>query len=96
MSTPIDNALGEGNCGRDRGKEAGAKPARLRTETAYKADSPGECANGHRRAALVAKPFPTGGMVNAELVQGKFAFLSGEGWNPGPGVGFMPKAGVGL
>ena len=42
------------------------------------------------------KPFPTGGMVNAELAQGKFTLLSGEGWNPGPGVGFMPKAGVGL
>jgi len=49
MSTPIGKVLGEGNCGRatDRGKEAGAKPARLRTETAYKADSPGECANQH-------------------------------------------------
>ena len=40
------------------------------------------------------KPFPTGGMVNAELAQGKFTFLSGEGWNPGPGVGLMPKAGA--
>ena len=88
MSTPIGKALGEGNCGRvtNRGKEAGAKPARLRTETAYKADSPGECAKGHRRAALVAKPFPVdrsgghrrGALVD-ELVQGQFTFLSGEG-----------------
>jgi hypothetical protein len=33
--TPIDKVRGEGNCGRanDRGEEAGAKAARLRTET---------------------------------------------------------------
>ena len=39
--TPIDKALGEGNCGRatDRGEEAGAKLARLRTETAYQGRS---------------------------------------------------------
>jgi len=37
--TPIDKALGEGNCGLVRGKEAGAKLARLRTETAYQGRS---------------------------------------------------------
>ena len=45
---------------------------------------PVDRSGGHRRAALVD-----------ELVQGKFTFLSGESWNPGPGVGFMPKAGAG-
>ena len=37
--TLIDKVRGEGNCGRvtDRGKEAGAKAARLRTETSYEA-----------------------------------------------------------
>ena len=39
MTTPIDKVLDEGNCGEatDRGEEAGAKAARLRTETSYKA-----------------------------------------------------------
>lgn len=39
--TPIDKALGEGNCGRvtNRGEEVGAKLARLRTETVYQGRS---------------------------------------------------------
>ena len=37
--TPIDKALGEGNCGFVRGEEAGAKLARLRTETVYQGRS---------------------------------------------------------
>lgn len=35
-------------------------------------------------------------LVNRELVQRKSVVLSRQSWNPGPGVGVMPKAGVGL
>jgi len=64
------------------------KPARLRTETSYKAGSVrrGSQASQSRAQSTV--------QVNGEFAQGKFTFLSGESWNPGPGVGFMPKAGV--
>jgi hypothetical protein len=43
MIAPIGKALGEGNCAQatEGGKEAGAKAARLRTETSYKAGSVG-------------------------------------------------------
>ena len=43
MIAPIGKALGEGNCARvtEGGKEAGAKAARLRTETSYEAGSTG-------------------------------------------------------
>ena len=95
MSTPIGKARGEGNCGRvtNRGKEACecvrqadtqhfvvgrilTKPARLRTETASQA---GPSRRVSQASQSRSRP---GGKVNAELVQGKFTFLSGEGWNP--------------
>ena len=108
MIAPIDKVLGEGNCARvtERGEEACecvgkptglivvgrilTKAARLRTETSYKAGSVRRVSQpSQSRSQLTVQ-------VNGELAQGKFTFLSGEGWNPGPGVGFMPKAGVGL
>jgi len=74
MTTPIDKALGEGNCVRATvgGKEAGAKPARLRTETSYKAGSVGRVSQTSRsRSRLTVQ-------VKGELVQRKLMFLSGE------------------
>ena len=49
MSAPIDKARGEGNRARATGggEEAGAKAARLRTETRYKAGAAGEWAHHH-------------------------------------------------
>jgi hypothetical protein len=37
---------------------------------------PGECAKHHKAVPDRVRK------VNAELVQGKFTFLSGESWNP--------------
>ena len=121
MSTPINKALGEGNCG--SGDRLWEGSLRMRSssrhfvfrrrphlhQTCEATDrnviqgrfGRAEWAKGHRRAALVAKPFPVdrsgghrrGALVD-ELVQGQFTFLSGESWNPGPGVGFTPKAGA--
>jgi hypothetical protein len=74
MTTPIGKALGEGNCARATvgGKEAGAKPARLRTETSYKAGSVGRVSPTSRsRSRLTVQ-------VKGELVQRKLMFLSGE------------------
>ena len=74
MTTPIDKGLGEGNCGRvtDRGEEAGAKAARLRTETSYKAGSVRRVSQSSRsRSQSTAQ-------VNDELVQRKITPLSGE------------------
>ncbi len=74
MTTPIGKALGEGNCVRATvgGKEAGAKPARLRTETSYKAGSVGRVSQSSRsRSRLTVQ-------VKGELVQRKLMFLSGE------------------
>ena len=74
MTTPIDKALGEGNCVRATvgGKEAGAKPARLRTETSYKAGSGGRVSPTSRSRSQ------TPVQVKGELVQRKLMFLSGE------------------
>jgi hypothetical protein len=74
MTTPIDKALGEGNCVRvtGGGEEAGAKAARLRTETSYKAGGAGEWAQHHE---AVPSLIP---LVKDELVQRKIMFLSGE------------------
>ena len=41
----------------------------------------------------ITKPFPTGGKVNAELVQGKFTFLAGESCRTYLGVGLARKPG---
>ncbi len=74
MIAPIDKALGEGNCVRatGRGEEAGAKAARLRTETRYKA---GEA----RRVSTTSRSRPQAtAQVNRELVQRNITFLSGE------------------
>ena len=74
MSAPIDKARGEGNCARATGggKEAGAKTARLRTETRYKA---GEV----RRVSTTSRSrSQTTAQVNRELVQRKIMSLSGE------------------
>jgi hypothetical protein len=74
MTTPIGKALGEGNCVRATvgGKEAGAKPARLRTETSYKAGSVGRVSQTSRsRSRLTVQ-------VKGELAQRKLMFLSGE------------------
>ena len=74
MGAPIDKARGEGNCARvtGGGKEAGAKTARLRTETRYKA---GEV----RRVSTTSRSrSQTTAQVNRELVQRKIMSLSGE------------------
>lgn len=74
MTTPIGKALGESNCVRATvgGKEAGAKSARLRTETSYKAGTTGRVSQSSRsRSQLVVQ-------VKGELVQRKLMFLSGE------------------
>jgi hypothetical protein len=74
MTTPIGKALGEGNCVRATvgGKEAGAKPARLRTETPYKAGSVGRVSQTSRSRSRLTD------QVKGELVQRKLMFLSGE------------------
>jgi hypothetical protein len=74
MKTPIGNARGEGNCAGaiQRGEEAGAKSARLRTETSYKAGSA-------RRVSTTSRSrSQTVDQVKGELVQRKFMLLSGE------------------
>ncbi len=83
MNTPIDKALGAGNCGRviDRGEEAAwgrqlrqarTKAARLRTETSYKAGLARRVSQSSRSRTQTAR------LVNDELVQRKFMLLSGE------------------
>ncbi len=74
MISPIDKALGEGNCVRatERGEEAEAKAARLRTETSYKAGSGGRVSTTSRSRSQ------TPVQVNDELVQRKITLLSGE------------------
>jgi hypothetical protein len=74
MIAPIGKALGEGNCAQatEGGKEAGAKAARLRTETSYKAGST-------RRVSTTSRSrSQTIDQVKGELAQRKFMFLSGE------------------
>ncbi len=74
MTTPIGKALGEGNCVgvTQGGEEAGAKAARLRTETSYKAGST------RREGTTRRSRSQTIDQVKGELVQRKFMFLSGE------------------
>ena len=74
MTTPIGKALGESNCAQatEGGKEAGAKTARLRTETSYKAGSV-------RRVSTTSRSrSQTIDQVKGGLAQRKFTFLSGE------------------
>lgn len=74
MTAPIGKALGEGNCVgvTQGGEEAGAKSARLRTETSYQAGSIGRVSPTSRsRSQLIDQ-------VKGELVQRKFMSLSGE------------------
>ncbi len=74
MITPIGKARGEGNCAGaiQGGEEAGAKSARLRTETSYKAGPGGRVSTTSRsRSQLLDQ-------VKGELVQKKFMSLSGE------------------
>ena len=74
MIAPIDKARGEGNCARvtGGGKEAGAKTARLRVETWYKA---GEV----RRVSTTSRSrSQTMEQVNGELAQRSITLLSGE------------------
>ena len=66
-----------------------AKPARLRTETPYKAGSVRRVGQAPRSRSQSTV------QVNGELAQGKVTLLFGESRNPSPGVGFRPKAGVG-
>jgi hypothetical protein len=74
MIAPIDKVRGEGNCGRatDRGEEAGASAARLRTETSYKAGV------ARRVGTTPQSRSQTVTQVNGELVQRQITFLSGE------------------
>ena len=74
MTAPIDKVQGEGNCGRatDRGEEAGASVARLRTETSYKAGAAGRVSHTSRSRSQ------TTAQVKGELAQRQIRFLSGE------------------
>jgi hypothetical protein len=74
MKTPIGKARGEGNCAGaiQGGEEAGAKSARLRTETSYKAGS------GRRVSTTSRSRSQLLDQVKGELVQKKFMSLSGE------------------
>ncbi len=88
MNAPIGKALGKGNCARATGggKEAGAKAARLRTETPYKAGPARRVSTTSRsRSQLV-------GQVNGELVQRKITFLSGETCTDGPRAVVAPMS----
>jgi hypothetical protein len=81
----IREVLAEGNCGRvtNRERKPECKAENLWTETAYKANGPDEVAP-HTEAP------GSGSVVNAEVVQPEFAFLSGENsmpCAPGPGSG---------
>ena len=74
MIAPIDKVRGEGNCARATvgGKEAGARAARLRTETFYKAGSV-------RRVSTTSRcRSQTTVQVKDELVQPQITLLSGE------------------
>ena len=74
MIAPIGKVLGEGNCARvtEGGKEAGAKAARLRTETSYEAGEVGRVGLSPRsRSQSTAQ-------VKGELAQRSITFLSGE------------------
>ena len=86
MSAPIDKARGDGNCVRvtGGGKEAGAKAARLRTETRYKA-------GGVRRVSPSSqRRSQTTAQVNRELVQRKIMLLSGETCTDGTRAAVAP------
>ena len=74
MISPIDKVLGEGNCVRatERGEEAEANAARLRTETSYKAGSVRRVSQSSRSR------IQTTAQVNGELVQQHITLLSGE------------------
>jgi hypothetical protein len=74
MTTSIGKALGEGNCVRATvgGKEAVAKPARLQTETSYKAGPVGRVSQSSQSRSQLTD------QVNDELAQRKHMFLSGE------------------
>jgi hypothetical protein len=74
MKTPIGKAQGKGNCAgaTQGGKEAGAKAARLRIETSYKAGSVGRVSQTSRSRSQLT------GQVKGELAQRRFTFLSGE------------------
>lgn len=74
MIAPIDKALGEGNCAQatEGGKEAGAKAARLRTETSYEAGSTRRVSQSSRSRSQTID------QVKGELAQRQLMFLSGE------------------
>jgi hypothetical protein len=88
MTTPIGKALGEGNCVgvTQGGKEAGAKAARLRTETSYKAGSTGRVSTTSRSRSQSVD------QVKGELVQRKFMLLSGETCIADMRVGVAPAS----
>ena len=69
-----DRQRGEGNCAgvTEGGKEAGAKAARLRTETSYKAGSVRRVSPSSRSRSQLTD------QVKGELVQRNITFLSGE------------------
>jgi len=88
MTAPIGKALGEGNCVgvTQGGKEAGAKAARLRTETSYKAGST------RQEGTTLQSRSQSVDQVKGELVQRKFMFLSGETCTAGMRVGVAPAS----
>jgi hypothetical protein len=88
MTTPIGKALGEGNCAgaTQGGKEAGAKSARLRTETPYKAGSV------RREGTTRQSRSQTTDQVKGELVQRKRMLLSGEACQTACEPSFAPAS----
>ena len=79
MIAPIGKVRGEGNCARvtEGGKEAGAKAARLRTETSYEAGEVGRVGPSPRSRSQSTS------QVKGELVQRNITFLSGEACTDG-------------
>jgi len=80
MTTPIGKALGEGNCvgATQGGEEAGAKTARLRTETSYKAGSVRRVSTTSRSRSQLIDQVKGEPGVHLIVGQRKFTFLSGE------------------
>ena len=90
MSTPIDKALEEGNCGRvtDRGEEACECVRKYRPDIAVgrilikvarlRTETSYKAGPTRRVSTTSRSRFQTVGQVNGELVQRKITLLSGE------------------
>ena len=87
--TPIDKVLADGNCGEatNRGEEARVQNCGATNRNRIQGRS------AQVSVPCNTKPFRPGRKVNAEPVQGKFTFLSGEICPTYLGVGLARKPG---